>query len=375
MRQQKSPTLFFMIIPLGAFTATALLAYLFASFGLHLLLMALLTAAWIAHAYQSSTRQAAALARARQELSARDEAHAQAIATLQQQTAKNAEPLQENLNRLNGLIHSAVAGLLQAFSGMEAQSRNQKDLLHSLVKRISLHATDDQGVKQFSQEMMRLIQNFVVSISDMGSYSMELVQAMNILDTKIKEVEALLHEIGSIASQTDLLALNAAIESAHAGEAGRGFAVVASEVRALSSRSREFSDLIRERHDESRKTMNRANSIVGKMASLDISMSLSSKDRLAELMGEIDNLNKESAQKLQEAGTITASISENVASAVRALQFEDISTQLIGHMQRLVKVLQQQDDAGTGSQPAVLSEPLHNPVQQASVASGDVELF
>ncbi|MDH5650056.1 MAG: methyl-accepting chemotaxis protein [Gammaproteobacteria bacterium] len=341
---------------------------------------------WAYSARKLWQERCATVKRLQEELDATRQQEAVRYEVLQKDILNTSDALEENMTRLTGLLHSAVQGLLSAFHSLEEQSRNQKDLLVGLVQRISVHATNDHGVKQFTHEMMDLIQNFVDSISKMGSYSMELVDAMDTLDRKIREVETLLKEIGSISSQTDLLALNAAIESAHAGEAGRGFAVVATEVRALSQRSREFSDLIRERHDESRVTMNRANSIVGKMASLDISMSLSSKDRLTELMGEIDDLNRDSALKLEKASTITALISDNVADAVRALQFEDIATQLIGHMLNLVQVMKQLDHeklvlAGSVSKPGTANESssgtsaMHNPVRQADIASGDIELF
>src|SRR5262249_24758403 len=55
--------------------------------------------------------------------------------------------------------------------------------------------------------------------------------------------------VSEMAHQTNMLALNAAVEAARAGEHGKGFAVVAAEIRKLA--------------DESRKSAERINSLVG----------------------------------------------------------------------------------------------------------------
>jgi methyl-accepting chemotaxis protein len=74
--------------------------------------------------------------------------------------------------------------------------------------------------------------------------NLQVTEAMNRLQEKTKEVQAIAEMIFSISSQTNLLALNASIESARAGEAGRGFAVVADQIRQLAEQTRESTENI-----------------------------------------------------------------------------------------------------------------------------------
>jgi methyl-accepting chemotaxis protein len=65
----------------------------------------------------------------------------------------------------------------------------------------------------------------------------EAVEAMGLIQTSSRQIEAIIGVMDEIAFQTKLLALNAGVEAARAGDMGLGFAVVASEVRALAQRS------------------------------------------------------------------------------------------------------------------------------------------
>ncbi len=242
--------------------------------------------------------------------------------------------LERELSQVQNLQSDAINGLMQSFSGLENQSREQETLTRSLVARVADNTGDNSGISTLASEAAELVQMFVESIIAMRDGSVEMVDVFIEMKSQISTVEKMLGEIDGISSQTNLLALNAAIEAARAGEAGRGFAVVADEVRALSLRSNEFSSQIRTEYAKTRNSMDQASVIVARMASRDMEMTLNSKDRVAELMQEVTNINAGMADQLREVSDMSEEIGQNVAIAVRSLQFEDMTRQLVDHMRK-----------------------------------------
>ena len=307
--------------------------------------------------------------------------------------------VENELGQIRGLQGTAIEGLVSSFTGLEQHSKRQLDMVIGLIERISSQLSEESGQHRMAQEAAEIVKVFVDNIQAMGKGSMELVNALNEISAQLAEADKLLSEIDGISSQTNLLALNAAIEAARAGEAGRGFAVVADEVRKLSQRSADFSEQIRGNYNTTQQTMSRAGLIVGEMASRDIDLALTSQDRISEMMEEVAETNKSLSEELSNISSISEEISHDVAIAIRSLQFEDMSRQLIEGMERRCSTVTMLTDklvdlCMTTSLSASCSNELidkikqvkaeidqelevvaHRTVQQDVMDSGDAELF
>ena len=243
---------------------------------------------------------------------------------------------QEELLQVKTVVADAVVTMSGSFNGLHETTSEQSALVHSLVKNLmeenASENTERLNFAKFAEETDNVLKFFIDNLLKVSQQSMEMVAVINDVEEHMALVEKLLTDVQGIADQTNLLALNAAIEAARAGEAGRGFAVVADEVRNLSRNSDKFSEEIRVVVNDSKSNIAQAQALVEKMASKDMNIAITSKANIDNMMAQIGEMNDAMAANILKVSTMTDQIESNVGNAVRGLQFEDMSRQMIEHL-------------------------------------------
>jgi methyl-accepting chemotaxis protein len=308
------------------------------------------------------------------------------------------------LGQVNGLLSEAIGTLTNSFSSMSEHTRHQRDVTVSTTSG----ADGGQSTRQFDnfvKDTSTVMQRVVDSIVSNSKLGMELVDLTESIAARTQDVQSILSEIGSIAKQTNLLALNAAIEAARAGEAGRGFAVVADEVRDLSGRTSQFSQQINKVIQNMQVTVKQTEVAISRMASQDLTFAFDSKKSVEEMIATMEAQNRQRGAALGQLGSIADEVDVQVGRAVTALQFQDIVSQLLGHVGRRVDAIDdvsrhlgelavtlQRNAASANAADAMqslqaetrrVSERLkdmeqmtaNNPVSQQALNQGGIELF
>jgi methyl-accepting chemotaxis protein len=328
----------------------------------------------------------------------------EAIVHVSAEASRQVVEMRNEIRRTQAIFGEAIEKLVGSFHDMNAQIQRQQSLGMQIISGGGEEGAVNE-FQSFATKTSETLRQFVDSVVENSRLAMSLVEMTDRIIHQMSEVRGMLGEIEGIAKQTNLLALNAAIEAARAGEAGRGFAVVADEVRDLSGRTNHFSQQIRGSLINMQSTIEATEKAINQMAAQDMTFALTSKSDVESAMVGINEMNRRTGESVIELNTIADQVEQSVNQAIMSLQFQDMVTQLLGHVGRRLDVLDEMladerrmakvmnDAANPAAALAAFSEIcLHvdqishkmgvisqkvnnNPVNQTGFASGEVELF
>lgn len=298
---------------------------------------------------------------------------------------------QANLNAQIGIQSDAVHTLTESFEKIKSLLENQQEKVNQLLyddRGNSGGGSISERMTSFADNTYSLLNRFVDTTVEMSASFMELVDKVGFISEKMPLALKALQDIDQIASQTNLLALNAAIEAARAGESGRGFAVVADEVRALSNRSTGFSSAIQTQLKDIALGIDDLKITVSDVASQDMTYVLQVKAEMQKVSDNLISRAQRDQQITKHMEPIVSGLVDQLHNAIRALQFEDMSTQNLRYVIQRLQELTLISHSMFGvdhefSQLRIALEKYeademrkkHNPVSASSVESGSIDFF
>jgi methyl-accepting chemotaxis protein len=306
--------------------------------------------------------------------------------------------LRGELLQIRSLTGHAILALQSSFFELDQLVRAQRDSLDSVLASDEdpEHANRDLSIATFVGEVGPLVRSLDELVTRVVGTSADGARQMEELTADVGQTLLLLRQFEGVEAKAFMIGVNAKIEAARAGEQGRTFAIVAQEVRSLAAFSKDMNRKVGEQLVRAHGALRQVRQSLVDSASRDVESAAQSRTRIHDLLTRLSELDTKLSVDLGEIRTISQRVTEQVAIAVQALQFEDMTSQLIeSSLKRLDRI-----ESSLSAMEAVAQSPTHAPsdfeglldaqceliaerhrgaigsaVSQQDTSSGDVEFF
>jgi methyl-accepting chemotaxis protein len=300
------------------------------------------------------------------------------------------EAVRAQVEQARAILADAVGKLAGSFATMETETQVQKEMMQGLLASLSRDTSGAPGapaartrtrinIHEFTIETGAFLTQFTDLLTTVSQQSLQTVDRIDDMVEELDAVFSLIDSINGIADESFILAVNASIEAARTKEVsqtGHSFSVIASNIRELSKKTRRFNDQIGTQITKARATVREVRGIIAAMASRDLNVGLSGKERIERMMAELAEFQRFMTENVDRASVATSRIAGATSEAVTALQFEDILSQLMASIRQRVERLAGAEGASPspassrGGRATAAAGP-----DQHDMTPGKIELF
>jgi methyl-accepting chemotaxis protein len=295
--------------------------------------------------------------------------------------------METQLKETANQIEAAVVEVCGKFQSMASRARAGVSSAAELLSG----GLDSHGssVESLIAEAGRTIEVLLVHTQDSAAVSNSAIERIQRVQESTDLIAKSLTQLDDITLGNRLLAVNARIQAVYAGDKAAGFGGVANEISLQAKRSAEIVELIRSVSSDLREIASSALTDLQSMVTEDQRAYQKSKlevDRVLEDFRLMHNSTREFISRMQEE---SRGVAQEIAGAVRSLQFQDRVSQRISHvvaeLERIKSELRAHcEDVELDSQPILAhlstTYTMHEErnvlgVAQPEMAAGDIELF
>ncbi|MDR3373080.1 MAG: methyl-accepting chemotaxis protein [Ancalomicrobiaceae bacterium] len=236
------------------------------------------------------------------------------------------------ISSVSDLVETNVENLSGRFRSISHLAQVQAETINNLSTSVPDTAGDASAgrmpLEAITAEVGESFSDLVSKIVYLSSRGVSMVYTLDDVILELKSVHRIIGDIDKINRQTNLLALNAKIEAARAGAAGAGFAVVADEVRQLAKTVDAMSGNMKTKVKAVSDGLAKSYELLREIAALDLSeQNLQASAHIKEMMQTIVTQHAIFSEALAASGSVTRRISDDIAGAIVAMQFQDRAKQ------------------------------------------------
>lgn len=289
--------------------------------------------------------------------------------------------------QIQSLLVDAIATLHETFAGIHESSAAQMKVMTTLMMDIT-DARDEQNIFQKAEHAGHVLKGLMDTMMLSSRNNLRALTSMDQVRGRMQTMAEMCNERRAVVEE--LLA------------AAGGDAVPGEVVRRLGG---ELLQLYREQEGytgDTLKQFRETHRLVDEIASRDMDDVFASKTRVEEILDHFFSINEMVSDTRVQVNQVNADLRQHLGAAIRALQFEDISSQSLGHTGRhldrmqgmiaiLVDGLKELEKPGISVAQCIehiagihramtdyhqtLRLEDSNPISQENMDEGDVDLF
>lgn len=300
--------------------------------------------------------------------------------------------IKSQVYQIRTLLVDAIGSLHESFEGIDGRSAEQMKLFSNMMSEIIANPDSngsERNIFQHTENTAKVLTELLDSLIQESRKSLKVLTDMN-------ETSAHMQKILSEGERTsELLKMLDKLLSEENPDMD--------QVRELSAKVSKAHEAVLEESEKGRDSCVQLKLMVGGISNRDMNKVFSSKAKVEEILDHLNQANNLISNCRTDANNVNAELKQHLGGAIRALQFEDIVSQSLGHtdlhldrmegfVSRLSVGLSELHEKGNLS-PQEYADgvgKLHeeimsyrselrleesNPVSQESMEEGDVELF